>query len=195
MVDNGRQAAGAPATGDGIGTTSDTAAGTTEIDAEIDAGDAADVLAVVYAEQRTGLIRLAALTTGSVALAEEIVQDVFVELLKAGDQVSSPGPWLRRAVVSRCTSWVRRQVLARRHEYLATDTAGDQGTVPPLGPEAVAVRAALAQLPAKQRAAVVLRYWLDMPEREVAEALDCRPSTVRSLIFRALPVLRRHLDD
>jgi RNA polymerase sigma factor (sigma-70 family) len=58
-----------------------------------------------------------------------------------------------------------------------------------------AVRAALARLRPRQRAAVFLRYYLDLSEADIADALECRPGTVKSLLSRALTALKEHLDD
>jgi hypothetical protein len=68
----------------------------------------------VYARHFAPMVRLAYVTTGSVPAAEDVAQEVFVALLHRPD-VLEPGAWLRRAVVSRCTSWVRRRRLERRH--------------------------------------------------------------------------------
>jgi RNA polymerase sigma-70 factor (sigma-E family) len=144
----------------------------------------------VYAANFASLVRLAAVTTGSVAAAEDIVQDVFVGCYRHFDEITNPAAWLRRAVVSRCTSWVRRAQRERR--YLADLTPE---IIAPLGSDAVAVRTAMANLGHRQRAAVFLRYYLDLPEAEIAEALGCRPGTVKSLLHRALAVLRREFDD
>jgi RNA polymerase sigma factor (sigma-70 family) len=144
----------------------------------------------VYTANFASLVRLAAVTTGSVAAAEDIVQDVFVGCYRHFDELTHPAAWLRRAVVSRCTSWVRR---ARRERQYLAELAEE--IVAPLGPEATAVRAALAGLGHRQRAAVFLRYYLDLPEAEIAEALGCRPGTVKSLLHRALVALRGEFDD
>lgn len=93
-------------------------------------------------------------------------------------------------MTSRCTSWVRRRRLERRH---ATQHPPDP--VAPLGPDAVAVRAALARLRPRHRAAVFLRYYLDLSEADIADALGCRPGTVKSLLHRAHTALREHLDE
>ena len=56
------------------------------------------------------------------------------------------------------------------------------------------LRDALGRLGERQRAVVVLRYFADLPDVEIAEVLGCRPSTVRSLVRRALRVLRKELE-
>lgn len=145
---------------------------------------------LVYAAHYVSLVRLAYLTTGSIAAAEDVVQDAFVEWWRRRDQVRAPAVYLRRAVVSRCTSWVRRRVLERRH--------GEQGPpayATPPSADAAAVRSALNRLNPRQRAAVFLRYYLDLPETEIAAALRCRPGTVKSLLHRGLSTLKEHLDE
>ncbi|WP_406071602.1 sigma-70 family RNA polymerase sigma factor [Micromonospora sp. NBC_01638] len=147
----------------------------------------------VYAAQFAPLVRLAYVTTGSLPEAEDVVQDVFASVHHRFGEIDTPVAYLRRAVLSRCTSWVRRRRLERRH---AATTAGyPDGAAMPLGPEATVVRAALVRLNPRQRAAVFLRYYLDLPEIEIAAALACRPGTVKSLLSRALAVLREHLDE
>lgn len=54
---------------------------------------------------------------------------------------------------------------------------------------------ALLQLPKRQRAAIVLRYWLDQSEAQMAAALDCPPGTVKSHLWRGLMTMRKVLDD
>lgn len=143
----------------------------------------------VYTAHFAVLVRLAYVTTASLPAAEDVVQDAFVDLYRHWSSLVEPVAWLRRAVVSRCTSWVRRRMVERRHKHERDVVAG------PLAPEAVAVRDALARLRPKQRAAVFLRYYLDLPEAEIAAALRCRPGTVKSLLHRALATMREHLDD
>ncbi|MGN9909219.1 sigma-70 family RNA polymerase sigma factor [Phytohabitans sp. LJ34] len=145
---------------------------------------------VVYTAHYVPLVRLAYLTTGTLPAAEDVVQDVFAEWFRRVDTVRDPAAYLRRAVVSRCTSWVRRRILERRHGA----TAHLDAATPP-DVDTPAVRAALLRLNPRQRAAVFLRFYLDLPEQEIAAALGCRPGTVKSLLHRSLAVLREHLDE
>jgi RNA polymerase sigma-70 factor (sigma-E family) len=149
-----------------------------------------DEFRAVYAAHYPALVRLARLTTGSLPAAEDLVQDAFVEWCRRGGRVRDPVPYLRRAVVSKCTSWVRRRRLERRH---AGAFDPDAGAAWPEGGDASAVRDALARLSARQRAAVFLRYYLDLPEHEIADALGCRPGTVKSLLHRGLAAIRAEL--
>jgi RNA polymerase sigma-70 factor (sigma-E family) len=140
-----------------------------------------------YAERWLPMVRLATLTTGSTPLAEEIVQEAFVQLHRNWTRVQNPSAWLRTAVVNHGRSWIRRQVLERRHEPRPAEaTMPDEGVV---------VRAALGALSTRQRLAVVLRFYEDLPEREIAELLGCRPGTVKSLLDRAKRTLRTELQQ
>lgn len=150
-----------------------------------------DGFAAMYAAQREPLLRLALVTTGSLPAAEDIVQDAFVDLYRGWAHVVDPPAWLRRAVTNRAVSWLRRRLVARRYAR----AAGPERTEPPPSPVDSAVRRALLRLNPRQRAAVFLRYYLDLPETEIAEALGCRAGTVKSLLHRGLAVLKEHLDD
>ncbi|MCU1488085.1 MAG: polymerase, sigma-24 subunit, subfamily [Actinomycetia bacterium] len=141
----------------------------------------------VYEAHRIRLVRTAALITGSPDVAEELVHEAFVELLRRWGDVEQVGGWLRIAVVNRCRSWQRRHILERQRAPLADLVVHD--------PDGLAVRAALAVLSPRQRAAVVLRYFDDLSEADIAVALGCRPGTVKSLLARSMPKLQEALRD
>lgn len=135
------------------------------------------------------MVLLARATTQSEEAAEEIVQDAFVQLYQRWDRVETPAAWMRRAVISLCTSWVRHTVQARSAPVAMPDR-------PTQDPDAVMdVWSALSKLPPRQRAAVVLRYLEDLPERDIAHALGCRVGTVKSTLSRARQSLRTELTD
>jgi RNA polymerase sigma factor (sigma-70 family) len=150
--------------------------------------DAPAAFAELYEARYAHFVRLAYLV-GDSGRGEEIVQDAFVQLLRSWDHVERPLAWLRTAVVNGCRSAGRRRAVARRHR------SASQYEVVPDGSEALAVRDALRRLSPRQRAAVVLRYFDDLSEHDIAVALQCRPGTVKSLLARALPRLREVLDD
>lgn len=154
-----------------------------DIEVKVDARSIEDV----YMERYPPLVRLAALTTGSVALAEEIVQDAFVQLYRRWPTVEQPAAWVRVAVINGCRSWVRRRRLERR---LTTDDPPLTVTVS----DGLDVRDALAVLSPRQRAAVVLRYFEDLSEAEIAATLRCRPGTVKSLLSRSMTRLQEALS-
>jgi RNA polymerase sigma-70 factor (sigma-E family) len=134
------------------------------------------------------MVRLVVLTSAETVPAEEIVQDAFIQLYTRWWDVRDHAAYLRLAVMNGCRSWGRRRAVARR-----LPTSRPIELV--LDGDALAVREALRVLSPRQRAAVVLRYYEDLPEVEIARLLGCRPGTVKSLLARSLPKLRGALDD
>ena len=141
------------------------------------------------------MVRLAVLLVGSVELAEEVVQDAFAVVDQRWDQLERPGGYLRATVVNGCRALLRRRRLEERHgrdEQVRTERVGE-----PLqdGLARMAeLRDALDRLDERQRVVVVLRYFVDLPDSEIATIVGCRPSTVRSTVRRALTVLRHELS-
>jgi RNA polymerase sigma factor (sigma-70 family) len=142
----------------------------------------------LYRAYYTRLVVLARLMTGAMAVTEEIVQDAFVQLYRNWASVEYPVTYVRIAVVNGCRSYGRRR--AREHRHRVADV---EPVVFDAG--AIAVREALQVLTPRQRAAVILRYFEDLPEREIAEVLGCRPGTVKSLLSRSIAKLKESLDD
>ena len=142
----------------------------------------------LYAEHGDRLRHLAAAITLDRWLAEEVVNDAFAGLQVAVTErlVSEPIAYLQRAVVNRSVSVLRRRGTAKRHPDPVARSMND--------PEVDETWDAVAGLPPRERAAVVLRYWLDLPEREIADRLDCPPGTVKSTLHRALGRLRKELS-
>jgi DNA-directed RNA polymerase specialized sigma24 family protein len=133
-----------------------------------------------------GLVRLATFLTGSVPTAEDLVQDTF---LRFGTRPAAPddaAKYLRASVVNACRSYHRRRLLEHRRRPGAprpgVDTPSELWDI-------------LDRLSGRQRTALVLRYYLDLPEQEIAAILRCRPSTVRSLVRRGLSALRKELSE
>ncbi len=143
-------------------------------------------LAALFQEQYRPMVRLAYLLVGSVPLAEELVQDAFARMHKKWDHIEHRRAYLRTAVVNGCRSHRRRAVLERTRR---PDPPPD--AAPPAGDE---LGDALAALPSRQRAALVLRFYQDLPEAEIAAALGCRPGTVKSLLHRGLQQLRKVVE-
>jgi RNA polymerase sigma factor (sigma-70 family) len=144
-----------------------------------------DELEAAYAEHFAPLMRVAFLLTGSNAAAEDAVHEVFLRCAPRLGSLDHPASYLRRAVVNECRTQHRRWARARG-EVWATDPVG-------LPDELVELQEALARLSPRQRAVVVLRHVVDLPDEQIADALGCRPSTVRSLHRRALAQLREEL--
>jgi RNA polymerase sigma-70 factor (sigma-E family) len=154
-------------------------------------------LAELYLQYGDGAVRLAYLLTGDRALAEDLVQDAFVKL--AGRLVHLRDPqafpaYLRRTVVNLANSHFRRRRVERA--YLRREQGAAAGP-PPSSPVDLDARrdlwAALQRLSPRQRSALVLRFYEDLSEQRVAELLNCRPGTVKSLVSRGLETLRQEV--
>ncbi|MFN8027141.1 MAG: SigE family RNA polymerase sigma factor [Acidimicrobiia bacterium] len=149
--------------------------------------DPAPTFEELWAERRPALLRLAYLLTGSRAGAEDVVQDAFVQLHRKWNGVRTPAAYLRTSVVNGCRMHHRRR--SREQAHFA-DLVGDT-----VQPETPVVLGALVRLPYLQRAALVLRYYEDRPETEIADLLGCRPATVRSHVHRGLAALREAMQE
>lgn len=144
-----------------------------------------DELVGLYEDRYDDLVRVAYLMTGAPAAAEELVQDAFLAAHRSWDGVREPYPYVRAAVVNRARSWGRRLQLERRQPIVAPASAWM---------EADELWDALRALNDRQRAAIVLRYYADLPDREIAAALGCREATVRTAVHRGLAALRREIE-
>lgn len=142
----------------------------------------------LYEQRYVRLVRLAFLLTGDNAVAQELVQDAFIALEQSKEPVLNPAGYLRQVVVNRCRSWARRRGVEQRALPLFVVRAGE-----PDQTDRLAVKAALDRLTDRQRAAVVLRYYDDCTEQQIAALLGCRPGTVKSLLSRGLAVMKEEL--
>jgi RNA polymerase sigma factor (sigma-70 family) len=143
-----------------------------------------------YRREYPGAVRLAGLLAGTSSAAEDIAQDALLILRERFDQVDNPSAYLRGVVVNCCRRWHRdRAQIRRRLELLRLGSR----TTDELGANELAD--VVEKLPFRQRVVVVGRYWGDWSEAEIAEALGCRPGTVKSLASRAMASLRRQLTD
>jgi RNA polymerase sigma factor (sigma-70 family) len=139
-----------------------------------------------YRQHWPALVRLARLLTGSQAVGEEVAQDAFLGLLTAKRPVENPAAYLRRSVVNRSINAGRR--LKHERAFLAQQRERAIEL-----PELDEMWNRLRRLPIKQRTVLVLRYYEDLTEREIAAVMGCKPGTVKSLSSRALEQLRRDL--
>lgn len=152
----------------------------------------------LYRLHRWSLVRLAALLVHDRAEAEEIVQDAFVKAFVAWDRVRDPAKalsYLRSAVLNGSRSRLRHQRVVER-----TDTPSPQAGVSPeqsavASDEQRRVLAALRALPTRQRECLVLRYYLDLSEAEIAATLDISTGSVKTHVHRGLANLAGRLED
>jgi len=152
--------------------------------------DSWEQIASLYRAEQPGLLRLARLLVRDAAVAEELVQEAFLRLHPHLDGTDRPGAYLRTTVVNLCRAHHRRTRTAERHAPRPTSDAQS----PDLPADLSATWIALGGLPDRQRLALVLRFYLDLPDHEIAELLDVRPGTVRSLVSRGLAQLKEVLE-
>ena len=145
-----------------------------------------------YREHHVPMLRLARLLTGSVTEAEDVTQDVFVRIAPRLGTLDKPAAYLRTMVVNACRSHHRHEAVKAR--VASNQEAELERTEPPVPSHLVELADALAVLPERQRAAIVLRYYADLPEAEIAELLGCRPTTVRTLVARGMVALREVIE-
>lgn len=139
-----------------------------------------------YRERWPSAFRLAALLTHDAEAGADVAQDVFAKMSQRWATIERPDAYLQRALTNASSNWRRSgRTAARKLHLLAVPGASEE----PFDGLADAV----ARLPFRQRAVVVLRYYADLSEAEIARALDCRPGTVKSLGSRALAALSKEL--
>jgi RNA polymerase sigma factor (sigma-70 family) len=143
----------------------------------------------LYRLHRRDTVRLARLLTGSAAVAEDLAHEAFIRVYRRDGSLDEPVSFLRTVTVNVCRDWHR----GRRREQLRAVRHGPNADRVSLA--ARELDASLARLPYQERAVIVLRYWLDLSEAEIAAALGCRPGTVKSRHARALHKLNKELDQ
>jgi RNA polymerase sigma-70 factor (ECF subfamily) len=134
------------------------------------------------------------LVTGDLHEAEEVVQEAFTRAAGRWQRLcdyDQPELWVRRVAINLATDGRRRR---RRLAVLAQLDAEAAAVVPPISVDGLAVAAALATLPRRQRQVVVLHYLLDLPVGEVARQLSMPVGTVKSRLARARSALAAQLD-
>lgn len=155
---------------------------------------ASDGMRVAFEEHYTGLLRLSALLCGRADIAEDLVQEVFVRVADRIDHLAPDdiGPYLRKTAANLWKNRLRRLALERRprpHSPVVSthpfDAVEDRDVL----------WRAIKKLPDRQRICLVLRYYEDLREREVADALGCSIGTVKSQTSRALRRLRREIEN
>jgi len=134
-------------------------------------------------------VRQVSLMVGSVAVAEDIAHDAMVQIYERWDAIDDPGAYLYRCAANGALRWLR----SRDRSSTLDDEAGSPRLTVVPAVEFVEMADALGRLTDRQRIAVVLRYYEDLSETEIAAALDCRTGTVGPLLTRARAVLRKEL--
>jgi RNA polymerase sigma-70 factor (sigma-E family) len=170
--------------------------------------EAARQVTLLYSEHALGLARLAVIMLGDPGTAEDIVQDAFLGLYRRWHTLADPSRaqgYLRSSVLNGCRTAARRR--SRREAFARSGPLADPGfyggpraaesaeALALLSEEHHETLAAIRALPARQREAVVLRYYLDLSEAQTAAAMGVAVGTVKSATSRALAKLARALKE
>ncbi|HEY3530421.1 MAG TPA: SigE family RNA polymerase sigma factor [Nocardioides sp.] len=150
----------------------------------------------VYAALWPRLVRTAYAVSGDRGLAEDAVQTAFAKAYRSWRRISrleAPEAYLRRMAINEVLN--ERRLARRRHEMSSAEPperAAGGSTDEALAHDEM--WRAVSSLPPRQRAVLVLRYYEDLSEQQIADALGCRPGTVKSQASAALASLRTRLD-
>jgi len=158
--------------------------------------EASQAVTWLYERHALGLTRLAFIMLGDRHTAEDVVQDAFCGLYRSWDRMHEHDRalgYLRVSVVNGCRSVARRSKRVLRPLAERPAESAEAGAL--VSEEQRAAVAALRQLPPRQREALVLRYYADLPEAEIAATMGISRGTVKSTTARALAALGRILQE
>ncbi len=147
-----------------------------------------------FAAEAERLRRIAFFLTGDIDGAADLAQDALAATYRRWHKIrgDDPGPYARRALVNICRNAKRRRFVERRHAGIVREgSVTFDGRIE----EALRIAAALRQLSVIQRAVVVLRFYEDLAEAEIARVLDRPIGTIKSDLHRALAKLRPLLGE
>jgi RNA polymerase sigma-70 factor (sigma-E family) len=142
-----------------------------------------------YAERYRSAVRLAYVITGDATSAEDIAQEALARVEPRFAEVEAPWAYVRTTIVNVARTQHRRRQGEEARVRLAT--AATPATTDLVTSELLD---AIDRLPFRQKAVIVLRYYEDLTERDIAEVLGCRPGTVKSLASRALARLAEEVE-
>jgi RNA polymerase sigma-70 factor (sigma-E family) len=165
----------------------------TELEPDLERSYAIEAL---YRKHYVAMAKTARLLLGSREEGEEIAQDAFVALYQGWDRLRDKElsvPYLRASVVNLARGRMRRASLARRHPP-SVELPADPPEPGPGAQELVALREALKSLPARQREAVVLRFFAGLDEAEIAAAMGISTGALKSHLHRAKSALGQKLE-
>jgi RNA polymerase sigma-70 factor (sigma-E family) len=155
-----------------------------------------DIVSDLYRTHALTMIRVAVLLVGDQPTAEDVVQDAFIGLYQAVARLAEPNKalaYLRVTVINGCRSVLRarRRAALRRTQHEPPVWSAESAAM--AGEDRRAVLTAAAKLPRRSREVLALRYYLDLPDYEIAAALGVSRSTVSSTASRALSALAHEL--
>lgn len=152
----------------------------------------------LYNREWPGMVRLALLLLGDRPSAEDVAQDAFAELYRRWDRLRDPTralTYLRSTVLNRSRSVLRRRTVALRHRRSHDPPVWSAEQQSVLNEERREVLRALTRLPARRREVLVLRFYLELSDAEIAETLGISQGSVRSAASRGLAALGRILEE
>jgi len=165
--------------------------------AVVDSDDAAVAVGSLYQEAAVSLIRLAYVILSDQQAAEDVVQEAFCNLYRRWprlDDHERARHYVRASVINGCRSVLRRKRVRARHVLYELPAPAADTTILSREERDNLIRA-VDRLPGRQREALVLRFYLDLTDGEIAELMGIRPGTVRSTIHRALGTVGRDLKE
>ncbi len=162
------------------------------------ATDADELVGALHRAHYRDLVRLAGLLLHDRGASEEVVQDAFVQLHLRWRRIREPekaAAWLRSAVLNGARSRIRHLDVRRRHQPAPVRDHESAEDAALTGDARDRMVQALRTLPVRQREAVVLRYYLDLPEAEMATAMGISTGSVKTHLHRGLAALHDQLGD
>jgi RNA polymerase sigma-70 factor (sigma-E family) len=159
---------------------------------------AADAVTALYQAYSLGLIRLAVVMLGDRAAAEDVVQEAFFGLYRRWHTLTDTAnalSYVRSSVLNGSRTVLRRRASKRDEPAEPPPAAESAEATALIGEEHRAVLAGIRRLPDRQREVLVLRYYLDLDEEEIATSMGISRSTVRSTTSRGLAALGRLLGE
>jgi RNA polymerase sigma-70 factor (sigma-E family) len=155
-------------------------------------------VAALYAQHRLALVRMAALLVDSTPAAEDVVHDAFLALHRKVGTIRDPQAalgYLRRSVLNGARDALRRRRTVRAHLRVAEpDSAAPADESALLADEHATLLAAVRQLPPRDQEVLLLRYWSELSEADIADTLGISRGTVKSTASRALDKLQKLLE-
>jgi RNA polymerase sigma-70 factor (sigma-E family) len=160
--------------------------------------DADAALTALYTSHYRQLVRLAAMLLDDVSTSEEVVQDAYVKMHSSWHRIRNPDAaigYLRTTVLNLARSRLRHRMVAQKHapKPMPDAPSAEYGALEQL--ERDRLIAALRQLPARQRECLVLRYYADLTELQIAESMGISPGAVKSHASRGMAALRASLEE
>jgi RNA polymerase sigma-70 factor (sigma-E family) len=166
---------------------------------------ATEGISQLYESHWAGVVRLVWLLLHDQQAAEDVAQDAYIATYRNWDRLrdeEAAVAYLRRCAVNGARSVIRHLMVVRRETQAEANRADAAGRLTsPSSDEAALMRldsdqlmAALATLPDRQREVIVLRYYSDLSEAQIAEALDISPGSVKTHAYRGLRALRHRME-